>query len=320
MESGKKDKSAIMSRIYAINPTATGVAIDEVEPQAAGGFAPGYTALVPIQVGGIMALYAYNKATQITDVYTLVDRAPWVQPVGAKPDLAGPPWDNLAAFMLGNEPYLMTYERKDGTFGFFHVAGDLSVSKPYSFAFIRNTPTQGFTTTAAYTSLGQVFFTGYNFDTGIVANFSLVVTSSSTGGVPPLLAQNIWYHQWAKGWTRFAFFQLGGSNFFFKINTAKLNVNIDHMQDIPAAGSVEVGSYLQAKLPDALAITNCAYVPWTDGEPYLVTYIAPTGVARMYRIHADCQGWTELKAMTVEHGASQVIPYRISNQSFILLY
>lgn len=307
-----------MNSIYSIKPSANGVALDQVWTQTASGPASGYTALVPVQVGGTTALFAYNKATQKTDVYTLSGDAPWVRLAGAKPDLSGQVWDSLATFVLGNEPYLMTYEREHGTFGFFRVANDLTVSKPYTFAFLRNTPTHGFTTVAAYTSLGQVFLTGYDFDTGIVANFSLVVMSSSSAGVPPLLAQNVWYHQWAKGWTHFAFFQLGGANFFFKINTAKLNVNIDHMQDNPAMGSVEVGSYLQAQLPDALSITNAAHIPWADGEPYLFTYIASSGAAAVYRIHADCQGWTRLNASATVKDATQTLPYRINGKTFVL--
>jgi len=309
-----------MTAIYSINPTAGGVALDRVWADAATDLAAGYTALVPVQVGGATALFAYNRATRTTDVYTLSGEAPWVQQADATPDLAGPAWDSLGTFVLGNEPYLMTYETTGGTFGFYRVAPDLTVSTPYSFAFARNTPTPGFTTVAPYTSLGQLFFTGYSVDTGVVANFSLVTTATSAGGVPPLLAQNVWYHRWARGWTNFAFFQLGGSNFFFKINTDKLNVNIDHMQDNPAMGSVEVGSYLQAQLPDALAITGVAHVPWADGEPYLITYIAGSGETVVYRIHGDCQGWTALSAGATEPGATRVIAYRIGAASFVLLY
>jgi len=311
-----------MTCIYSIKPSASGVAIDRVWAQAAGaaGLAPGYTALATAPVGAATALFAYNKLTQATDVYTLDGGAPWVQLTDARPQLAGPAWDSLTSFVLGNEPYLMAYEREHGTFGFFRVASDLTVSPPYSFAAPRNTPTHGFSNVAAYTSLGQIAITGYSFDTGTVANFSLAVTSSTRDGTPALLAQNVWYHQWAKGWTRFAFFQLGGANFFFKINTAKLNVNIDHMQDNLAMGSVEVGSYLQDQLPDALAITSTAIVPWPGGEPYLVTYIAPSGATAVYRIHADCQGWTRLHTCITEKHVAQLIPYRAGGVSLALLY
>jgi hypothetical protein len=309
-----------MPSIYAIRSTASDAVLDSVWSQATGGLAAGYTAMTIVPLGGTTALFAYNRATQKTDVYSLTAGAPWIQPAPAKPQLAGHAWDSLTSFVLGNEPYLMTYEREHGTFGFFRVADDLTTSKPYSFALPRNTPTAGFSSVAAYPSLGQITITGYSFETGAVANFSLGVVPTSSDGTPPLLALNTWYHHWARGWTHFAFFQLGGANFFFKINTDKLNVNIDHMQDNPALGSVEVGSYLQEQLPDALSITSAAIVPWAHGEPRLLTYIAPTGSAALYQIHADCQGWTRLALAAVDKRATQVIPYRIGATSFALFY
>jgi hypothetical protein len=311
-----------MTSIHAIRPGSGfgSVALDPVWTAAGGPLGAGYTSLLPVSLGDRLALFAHDRAARRTDAFTLGDADPWVRAAGVQPDLDHAGWDSLSTFVLGNEPYLMAYERQQGKFAFFRVAPDLSVSKPYSFAYLRNTPTAGFTAVAPYTSLGQVYFTGYNFDDGTVANFSLAVTSTSAQGVPPLQALNVWYHHWAKGWTRFAFFQLGGANFFFKINTAKLNVNIDHMQDDPAQGSVEVGSYLQGQLPDALDITHAAIVPWADGEPVLLTYIAPSGRTAVYRIHADAQGWTRLGEVTLEANASQAVTYRIGGASFLLLY
>jgi hypothetical protein len=317
-----------MSSIYSLKPAAAGVTLEQVSDPSANGLAAGYSAFVPVPVRAQNVLFAYDKATEKTDAYLLTDAAPWVKLANVKVNLSyplpatktPPRWDSLSTFVLGNESYIMAYEKTHGTFGFFHVAADLTVSKPYLFSLIRNAPTQGFTSVAIYTSVGQMFFTGYNFDDGTVANFSLIMTSTAADGVPPLLALNVWYHKWAKGWTHFAFFQMGGSNFFFKINTDKLNVNIDHMQDNPAMGSVEVGSNLQDELPDALSITKAAHIPWADGEPYLLTYIASSGATVVYRIHADCQGWTELNASTLEKGVLQVTPYRIRDSKYALFY
>lgn len=309
-----------MNRIHALQAGPEGLLLEPVWHGGPGQLAAGCTALTTVRVGAVTALYAFNKVTRRTAVYTLGSAAPWLQAADAKADLSGQAWDHLSSFVLGNLPYLMAYERESGSFAFHAVNADLTLSRPYRFALVRNTPTQGFTTVAAYTSLGQVFFTGYDFDTGVVANFSLGVTATASGGVPPLLALNVWHHQWARAWTQFAFFQLGGANFFFKINTGKLNVNIDHMHDNPAQGSVEVGSDLQDQLPDALKITSTAVVPWADGEPRLLTYIAPTGQAAVYRIHADCQGWSPLLNATVEPGASATLPYRIGDRSYVLFY
>jgi len=235
-------------------------------------------------------------------------------------NLIGGPWDTIRSFVLGNVEYLLAYRADTGGFGFFAVADDLTVSPPYIFAGSHTTPADGFTTVAPYTSLSGQYVLGYNFATGRVENFSVVVVPSSTGGKPALLALNVWYHLWAPGWTHFSFFQLGGSNFFFKINTAKLNVNIDHMQDNPAMGSIEIGSQLQAQLPDALSIDAAAIIPWAYGEPYLLTYIASSGATAVYRIHSDCLGWTLQVSSTTVPGASMAIPYRIGDMSYALLY
>lgn len=310
-----------MTSIHSIKPSVAGeISVHREWVQGGDGIGDGFTSLRPVQVGETTALYAYDKARQVAAVYVLTEGEPWVAPSGVTVSLEGQSWDSLDTFVLGNQPYLMTYERASGTFAFYPVQPDLTVGKPYTFAYLRNTPTTGFTDVAVYPSLGQLTFTGYDFETGTVANFSLAVTPASVGDAPPLLAQNLWFHHWAKGWTHFAFFRLGGANFFFKINTMKLNVNIDHMQDNPAAGSVEVGSYLQSQLPDALVITNAVCVPWQDGDPYLLTYIADTAATAVYRIHADCQGWTPLASVTTEPGATATVTYRTGNTSFVLLY
>jgi hypothetical protein len=85
-------------------------------------------------------------------------------------------------------------------------------------------------------------------------------------------------------------------------------------------GSIEVGSQLQAQLPDALSIDAAAIIPWASGEPYLLTYIASSGMTAVYRIHSDCLGWTLLVSDTTITGASIAMPYRIGDTSYVLLY
>lgn len=310
------------NQIFALRPTKTAdkLELDKVWAQKSSGLAAGYTCAIPVQVGKQSVLFAYNKTAQRTDLYLLTDANPWVKLQSKKVNLDGGPWDSLSTFVLGNEPYVMTYRADDGTFGFFHVGQDLSVSPPYKMVFPRNTPTKGFTAVAPVTSLGQQYVLGYNFDDGTVAAFSISVIPASADGTPPLLGLNVWYHHWAKGWTHFAFFQLGGANFFFKINTAKLNVNIDHLQDNPAFGTVEVGSQLQAQMPDALSVSLAAHVPWSNGEPYLLTYIASSGDTKVFRVHADCLGWTRVAESSTGAGTSMIVPYRIGNTTYILFY
>ncbi len=311
-----------MNAIYSIKPgaAACAVTVNQVWNQGTGSdLASGYTNFVTVNQGSEIVLFAYNKATQKTDVYTLSGGAP-VLNAAAQPKLDGGPWDNLSSFVLGNNLYLLTYRTDNGTFGFYGVNADLSVTPPYLFSLPRNTPSKGFTDIGPFTAISQQYILAYDTNTGHVANFSVAVTPTSTGGVPPLLALNVWDHHWAKSWTKFAFFQLGGANFFFKINIGKINVNIDHIQDTPSLGTVEVGSYLQGQLPDALKINITAIVPWSGGEPYLLTYIAATGATVVYRIHADCQGWTSLNASTTVTGSTQVVPYRAGGVSYVLFY
>jgi hypothetical protein len=190
---------------------------------------------------------------------------------------------------------------------------------PYNFVNRRDWPTQNFTEVTPFVSLGLVYVLCYDGVKGTVAVYSLDVISSSAGGVPPLNMLNVWYHHWAKGWHVFSFFQLGKSNFFFKINTAKLNVNIDHLQDNPAMGSVEIGSWLQDQMPNALDVTLASIIPWENGEPYLSTYDGKTNDLNIYRIHADCQGWTKLNSTTVDP-STQLYTYRLGDTSFLLFY
>jgi hypothetical protein len=298
-------------------------------PQGDTALSSGYTSMVPVQINGKLFLFAFNKATQQLDAYILSGSDPWVQQTSCKVNLPHGPWDTLNSFVLGNVSYLLTYRADTGGFGFFAVASDLTVSPPYIFVPSHSTPSKGFTTVATYTSLGGQYVLGYDSKTGRVENFNVTVVPSSTGGKPPLLALNIWYHTWAPNWTQFAFFQLGGSTFFFKINIShdtqtnkpKLNnVNIDHMQDNPAMGSIEVGSELQDQLPDAVSINVAAIIPWAHGEPYLLTYIASSGKTAMYQIRSDCLGWTlQISTITIA-GASIAVPYRIGDTSYILLY
>jgi len=280
----------------------------------------GYTAMTGITVGNVPYLCAYNATSGGTDLYAISETTPLLTLVDSRIDLSDGPWEKLTTFILGNVTYLLTYRAKDGMFGFYSLSADLTASPPYLFYFARNTPTVGFTDIAAISSLGQQYVLGYNFADGTVATFSVSVVNQSTGGVPPLNAINLWFHHWAKNWTKFAFFQMGGANFFFKINTGKLNVNIDHLNDNPALGTVEVGSWLQGLMPDALRVTHTAIVPWAGGDPYLMTYLGDSGLTTLLRIHANCQGWTTVATVTGTTEATLAVAFAVGDHPFILLY
>jgi hypothetical protein len=312
-----------MNAIYSIitAPGATLGSLSQQWAQQDTGLSAGYTTLTPVLVAGKQFLFAYNKTAQQLDAYVLSGSDPWIQQAASKANVGQ--WDILDSFVLGNVPYLVAYRADTGRMAFFGIAGDLGLSPPYMFAPSHTTPSDGFTTLAAYTSLNQQYLLGYSDVSGRVENFSASVTPCSTGGVPPLLVVNVWFHQWAKGWGKFAFFQLGGSVFFFKINKQNnkvLNVNIDHMQDNPAMGSIEVATDLKQFLPDAESIDLAAMVPWANSDPYLLTYIAASGKTAIYQIHSDCLGLTPANPSTAIIGASSVIPYQIGNTSYVLMY
>ena len=211
-----------------------------------------HTSITPVSVNGQIYLFAYNPAQNYFDVYEFTPAAPWLTAVKANPAI-GKAKDIINAFTLGDLPYICVYTAKNGVFEIYSVANDLSFSQPYKF--YRNhelAVSQHFTTLKPFTQFGQVAFLGYRGDTGYVAMYTVGMAATSPApDVPPLLMLPVWSHPWASGWTRFAFFQFGGEPFFLKTNTKVLNVNIDHILDTMAAGTAEVGTLLQAQLPDA---------------------------------------------------------------------
>ena len=275
--------------------------------------------MTSLRIGKDTILVAYSKSDQKTDTYRLSSSEPWIEKIDSNIDLSDAKWDLLDTFVLGNNNFLMTYEKERGTFGFYQISDDLSSSNPYRFSNSRATPTQGFSTIAPIEAWGQQYFLGYDFDKGTVASFSLSVKTSSWNS-PPLRAQNIWYHQWSPGWTHFAFFQLGEANFFFKINKNRLNVNIDHILDDPANGGIPIGSHLERKLPDADSISTTSMIPWENGETYLLTHIDEKGTTTIYRINPDCRSFTNLGETNTKKNTSIIVPYRIGNKTFVLFY
>lgn len=278
-----------------------------------------YASLTPVAVGAKNYLLGYAPARSALDVYEFVAKPGSLKPVKQQPEI-GKAKDIINVFTLANQPYICAYTAKNGVFEVFSLSGDLSVSQPYKF--YRNHElaiSKEFTTLKPFTQYGQVAFLGYRGDTGYVAMYSVAVTvASAKPGVPPLLMTPMWAHPWAPGWTRFAFFSLGGVPFFLKTNTKVLNVNIDHVLDALPSGTAEIGTELQDQLPDALKITNVEPFTLKGGEPYFVTYIAGSGAAALYRIHGDCLGWTEQAQFQASKNASVVTPVQAGDQTFIV--
>jgi hypothetical protein len=277
-----------------------------------------YSVLMTAQVGPKTYLFAYSPSLAAADVFECSAVAPFLTP--AKTKLAiGEAKDMLNVFTLGNQTYLSVYTAKNGVFQIYAVNADLSLSKSYEF--YRNHElalSQNFSTLAFFTQFGQIVALGYRQDTGYVATYTVATVATSTGGVPPLLMAPVWSHMWAPGWTRFAFFQLGGEPFFLKTNVKKLNVNIDHVLDTLSAGTTEVGTLLQNQLPDALKLTNVALLLLNAADPWFVTYIASTGAATLNRIHSDCLGWTQGASFKAPTGSATVTPVVVGGKTFLI--
>src|SRR6266705_1646161 len=287
---------------------------DGVEPLAAAS-----AHIVPLEVLDQSYLIAIDQAGKAS-WYRLSDCDPWLARVAAAPMDLRQPWDVVEPFVLGNNPYLLAYQAQSGEFSFFPIGEKLSALTPYEFRRPRAPGiTTGFDVVKPIVVNGLVYVLAYSSQSGDVNAYSLTVTAIPAAGSPPgapaLLALPVWVHQWARDWTRFAFFQLGGGTFFLKTNTGKLNVNIDHVLDVPSQGTVEVGTYLELENALDLDIVRAFYLG--GGDPYFLTYMQD-GTTTLYRFHGDCQGWTkQLEASTVA-GATHIVPAQAGEGTLLL--
>lgn len=281
----------------------------------------GYASLTTVNVDGKTYLIGYSPTNAFLDFYEFTGSAPWIKAVSTKAQV-GKGWDIIIPFTNGNEPYVACYTAKKGVFKLFSINNNLATS-PQSYEFFRNhepSLTQGFATVKTFTLFGNVIFLGYNFDNGYVATYSLSVTATSPPGMPPLLLTPTWAHKWAPGWTRFAFFQFGGENFFLKTNTDKPNVNIDHILDYLPNGTTEVATNMNDALKDAQSLNNVEPITLGSGnDPYFVTYMKKGGQMTLNRFHSDCMGWTTVATLTTKTGATQVVPLTAGKDSFLLV-
>lgn len=255
-----------------------------------------------------------GKAT----LFPLLAGAPYVGPAITLALNVGP-FDQVRSFVLANQVYLITYAAKGGDLNFLSIDADGTLSKPYRYS--RQRPpalTTGWTTFETLTYLNAPYFLAYNDATGDVDLFAIRSTSVSEAGMPPLVCSNVWAWTWAKGWGHFAFFKAGGENFFFKINTPFPNINIDHLNTDPDFRSNEVGTHLT--LPDWQKIGLVRAVSPDGGMPFLLAYQPDGGLASLYRIRADCKGFTNLeqKPQQAVPNASQVATYHLDGKIFAL--
>lgn len=283
---------------------------------------PGFQQIVPVNVGGKTFLLAFNDQGE-GSVFFMRATEPVIEGPQDITLKIGTGITNVEPFILGNLPYLLTYDAKGGTFSIYPIGSDVSLQTPYTFVRTRVPATQNYTVTEPVVINNMVYILCYSFTTGEVDAWSVNVTSvpqaGSKPGTPALLMLPTWIHQWAKNWTHFAFFYMGEELFFFKINTGKLNVNIDHILDDPSEGSVEVGTHLENQLDDPKNVDIVEPFTMGGGEPHFVYYFK-TGKTQLFRIHADCQGWTKQADAETEKNATLVVPYQVGSDQFILFY
>jgi hypothetical protein len=260
-------------------------------------------------------LCAYCAKDGIADLFRIALSEPFVSRM-ASIDL-GVGWVALNSFGYYNDNYLMTYRPDTGRFGFFVLGRDLGIRGKYTYVrFHAPAMSRNFTMVQPFVAGGRVLFMGYGIESGSVCLYRVEATVSSRAGTPPIAAHTVWDHLWAPGWTRFAFFHLGGEAFFLKTNTKFPNVNIDHVLDDPATGTSEVCS--QMDLPDAQELSLVATFQRDQGHPHFAAY-RPNGLLVAYRIHSNCLGWAALCRTEVTTNAHALVPVAINDRQFFLL-
>ncbi|MBZ9744308.1 hypothetical protein LB516_03495 [Mesorhizobium sp. CO1-1-7] len=274
-----------------------------------------YDSIASVELGGTPHLVVYERESGAARFYAASLTAPFFTPAG-NADL-GVEWDAIECFVLANQPHLMCYKRKDGHFEFRAIGQKHTLSDALEFHRSHEPgPTAGFTMIRSFVAMNQVAFMGYNSETGAVAMYTVAATVSAPPGKPTLQPLCVWSHTWAKNWTRFVFFAMGGANFFLKTNTGgKGNVNIDRIMDGLITGTLEVST--QMDLHEALDQTLNAALVLEDGSPYFLTCKAD-GSGVIYRIHPDCQGWDEVLPVVGPDKPAHLLTLRFGTRHLVL--
>ncbi|MBU7001103.1 MAG: hypothetical protein HXS41_06005 [Theionarchaea archaeon] len=296
--------------IYSIQPgkVANTLIVEQVWSVATGTLPEGYTSIFPFAINSDSYMLMYDKTTHEADMY-LIKGTTWMNRVASQDLDSG--FDIMNSFLLANQPHILAYNAKSGTFEFFLIEQNLTLSLLYTYSkSYGDDATVGYTTVQPFSYRGSVYYLCYNFDTGGIAVYQLSVPETE-----PLKTTGIYLHEWAQGWTRFAFFKVGGENFFLKTNTKYVNVNIDHIVDDPSQGSHPVGTHLN--LPQDL--DTVAAFSMNGGDPYFVTY-KKSGETTFNRIHGDCLGWTQEAALSTVEDASLAVPFQIGSMNYVLIY
>jgi hypothetical protein len=309
--------STTVAAIYTISPTerCDQLSVDLAwEQPALAPLDPEYAQLAHVSIGSKPHLIAVAPEGRAT-LYALLDRVPFFEPVPCNLNFGGGV-DAVEGFVLGNRTFVLGYFAKQGRLRFYEIGSRGECSDSFEYARLREPGLSiGWTMIAPLVYLKQVFLAAYSFDTGAVDLLKVTAAATSPLGVPPLDVSTVWSWTWARGWTRFAWFTMGGENFFLKTNVLKPNVNIDHLSDDPKRRSGEIGTHLI--LEDAADLTLVKPFCMAGGAPHFVS-TRGDGKAVWYRIHPDCQGWTAVARTQVMAGASELLCYTAGDRRFAL--
>ncbi len=296
--------------IYSIQPgeVTNTLKIEQVYPVNEDRLPGGYTSIFPFAMNSTSYMLMYDKTTGKADIY-VIKNTTWMDKV-ASHDIDSA-FDSMSPFLLANQPHILAYNAESGKFKFFQIEQDVTLSLLYTYLkTYGDDATTGYTTVQPFSYRGSVYYLCYDFDTGKVTVYQLSVPAAK-----PLKTEHVYLHQWAEGWTRFAFFQFGGENFFLKTNVKYINVNIDHIVDDPSQGSHPVGTHLD--LPQNLDAV--AAFSMKGGDPYFITY-KKDGETTFNRVQGDCLGWTQEAALSTVKDANLVVPFQLDSTNYVLIY
>jgi len=199
-----------------------------------------------------------------------------------------------------------SYITAESSIYYYQLKADFSVTKVYE-GYVG----ADFSMVEPMAYRNSVYVVLYSFSTGNVKKFQLLTPANT-----PLYPQATWSDVWAKEWTRFAFFQMGGENFFIKTNLAHKKVNIDHFMDDAAEGSHPV---LNTPAPtEILNAANVVSFEDSDGQPFFAVYSAD-GSLSINRVHPNCLGWSQVLNDTVATNAKGVSSFTIKGQNCLFI-
>ena len=277
---------------------------------APGGLATGYTQIVSTALGtGAKAfLLGYNAASGALDFYALAGTAAKLSVKSAGTTPLGTGWDIVQPFTIGGGPALLAYAASSGLFSFWSIAGPAQL-KPLG-TFPSTGAVTGFTTVQPLVYRTIPYLLGYNLATGTVCTYQLGKTTAG-----PLAVQSLGTWTWAKGWTRFGFFQAVGEWCFIKTNLVYKKVFLDHLWDDPA-------TYPSHPVCETFPLSQKLQALVTFELDHFAGYVSylPNGAATVARIWGDGTGATTLATAKLPPKATLVVSLALPVAPCVLAY